>query len=109
MKYALSSLALALFVAGAINYHNVSQFGFPDGHITQYEAAAKPVLTAVSILQLASILPLIAVTLRGLPGNATRRLLIVGALFLILSLLLQYGFVPIFYRDYLQLDSGQGG
>lgn len=109
MKVALIGIALSLLVAGAINYYNVSHLGFPDGHLTQYEMASKPVLTAVSIIQMASILPFITVALRPQIGKTSLKLLIVGVLLLILSLFFQYGFVPFFFRDYLRLDNGQGG
>lgn len=104
--------AITVIATAAISFlglQEVAFFGFPDGHITDYERAVKPVLN-VSYYSLAALaLYFLSVTIfsgirKKHPKVFTTALVMVALLFLVVTV-----GVPLYFGHYLALDNGVGG
>jgi hypothetical protein len=86
-----------------------NNFGFPDGHLTDYERAAQPYLLSFAITQL--LLGIVSFWLISRPTQPKQKKLqqIFLGVSLGLTVLVVYVAIPWYYQTHLGLNHGQGG
>ncbi|MBS1956902.1 MAG: hypothetical protein JST89_22125 [Cyanobacteria bacterium SZAS-4] len=104
--------AITLIATAAISFlglQEVALFGFPDGHITDYERAAEPVLNVSFYLLAVLALYFLSVTIfSGIRKNHPKVFATALAMVALLVLVVTVG-VPLYFGRYLALDNGVGG
>lgn len=106
-KIARVCIALPALVLASITRYEVSNFGFPDGHVTEFQKAVATPLTTLS-WALASISLLLIFT-----SFSRSKASSIGVPFLFTALVVVFFttlfVVPWYFGSYLGLDNGMGG
>lgn len=105
LKVASAILAIVASAISFLGLQEVSFFGFPDGHITDYERAAKPVLLAHYYLLAGLGLFFSISTVVNLQKKFVGVFMIASVLTLFVILVAKFG-VPLYFGS---LDNGVGG
>lgn len=99
--------ALAALALGSVTLYEVSTFGFPDGHITEYQRAASLPLTMLScLLVLGASLFLFFSLRRGKRVGVVVSLIFAALVLLAVTVLLG---IPWYFGSYPGLENGAGG
>lgn len=92
-----------------LGFQDVALFGFPDGHITDYQRASAPVLAALSAALIPLALYFLAVTMNSALFSKTKRWYFFAAVTVILIQYVIDPGVPWYFGTHLALDNGVGG
>ena len=113
----MRALAIIACVVGAIavlglafmTSIEVSMYGFPDGHITEYEKAVDGPLTIIAWVEAGFGVLLLALAFTPI-GTRARAIGLLGALiaFVLVAMVAQVG-TPWYFGTHLGLDSAIGG
>ncbi len=101
--------AIAAFGLSLWTYMDVSMFGFPDGHSTDYQKAADTPLTIITWMAAGFGLLFLALAFSPI-GTRVRTIVWLAAFvaFVLIATAAQVG-VPWYFQTHLGLDNGIGG
>jgi hypothetical protein len=102
-------LAIVAFSSSYFGFQEVVFFGFPDGHITDYEKAVTPALKALFATLVPFGVYFLTVTVSSAALIRSKRCFgIVVAIAVLILLVINLG-IPWYFGTYLALDNGVGG
>ncbi len=104
--------AIFAIAASSISYlglQEVAFFGFPDGHITDYQRVAAPALNFHYYLLAGLGIFFFIVTITGGIQKKFVRIFVTASIIFVLILLVAKVGIPLYFGSYLALDNGVGG
>lgn len=106
-KVVCLGFALSAFVIGGLTLFDVSAYGFPDGHLTEFQRAASFPLSVLSwlLLGVSSVFSGFCLRSRKLGGILALLFLVVLVLLVLATLV----GVPWYFGSHLGLENGVGG
>ncbi len=113
----MRGLAIIAYVVGAIaalglpfsTFMEVSMYGFPDGHVTDYEKAVDAPLAILAWVEAGFGLLFLALAFTPIGTRARAVGLLVALIaFVLVAMVVQVG-VPWYFGTHLGLDNGIGG
>ena len=117
LRPSMRALAIVACVVGAIaalglaftTLMEVSMYGFPDGHVTDYEKAVDTPLAILAWVEAGFGFIFLALAFTPIGTRARAVGLLVGLIaFVVVAMVTQVG-VPWYFATHLGLDSGVGG
>jgi hypothetical protein len=113
----MRGLAILACVVGAISalglafstFTEVSMYGFPDGHVTDYEKAVDAPLTILAWVEAGFGFLFLALTFTPIGTRARAVGLLVALIAFFLVAMVALGGVPWYFGTHLGLDNGIGG
>ena len=109
LKVGAGFLALFASVVSGVIIYRLSMFGYPDGHLTEFERAVFIPLKSVTVLHAVFALYFLFLYFKSISHRLSRKMVMRSGFIYMLLVCFTFGAIPWYFGRFLRLDQGGGG